>query len=72
MQQGCLQQAEEIVLKCADVFLALRIRRELMASILVLRKAAETRYLNLTLLQRVIGLLHREDRNPTTPPRDEP
>ncbi len=64
LQQGCLQQAEEIVLKCADVFLALRIRRELMASILLLRKAAEMRHLDLTLLQRVIGLLHREDRNP--------
>jgi len=72
LQQGCLQQAEEIVLECADVFLALRIRRELMASILVLRKAAEMRYLDLTLLQRVIGLLHREDRNPKTSPRDEP
>jgi tetratricopeptide (TPR) repeat protein len=71
LQQGCLQQAEGIVLECADVFLALRIRRELLASILVLRKAAETRYLNLTLLQRVIGLLHREDRNPKVSPREE-
>ncbi len=70
MQQGCLQQAEGIVLECADVFLALRIRRELLASILVLRKAAETRYLNLPLLQRVIGMLHREDRNPKAS-RDE-
>lgn len=72
LQQGCLQQAQDIVLECADVFLALRIRRELLASILVIRTAAETRYLDLTLLQRVIGLLHQEDRNPKTSPRDEP
>jgi tetratricopeptide (TPR) repeat protein len=72
LQQGSLQQAEGIVLECADVFFALRIRRELLASILVLRKAAETRGLNLDLLQSVIGLLHREDRNPKTSPREEP
>ena len=71
LQQGSLQQAEGIVLECADVFLVLRIRRELLASILVLRKTAETRYLNLPLLQSVIGMLHREDRNPKVSPRDE-
>jgi tetratricopeptide (TPR) repeat protein len=72
LQQGHLQEAESVVLECADAFIALRIQREHMASILVLRKAAETRYLNLKLLQHVIGLLHKEERIPNASPREEP
>jgi tetratricopeptide (TPR) repeat protein len=72
LQQGRLQEAEIIVLECADTFISLRIRRELMASILVIRKAAETRHLNLVLLQYVIGLLHRDERSPSVSPPGEP
>jgi hypothetical protein len=66
------QEAERLALQCADVFIALHIRGELMASILVLRKAAETQYLNLTILQHAIHVLHKEDRNPTASPLEEP
>lgn len=66
------QEAERLALQCADVFIALQIRGELMASILVLRKAAETQYLNLTILQHAIHVLHKEDRNPTASPLEEP
>jgi tetratricopeptide (TPR) repeat protein len=72
LQQGHVEEAEGIVLECADAFIALRIQRELMVSVLVLRKAAETRYLNLKLLQHVIGLLHKEERLPSASPQAEP
>ncbi|HEY0556223.1 MAG TPA: hypothetical protein VGG20_18360, partial [Thermoanaerobaculia bacterium] len=58
-------EAESLALQCADVFITLRIRRELMATVLVLRKAAETHLLDLSLLQHAIHLLHKEDRHPT-------
>ena len=63
-QQGSFADAEEIVLECADVFLSLGIRRELMASLLLVRKAAESRHLSFTTLQKVIDLLHKEERSP--------
>jgi tetratricopeptide (TPR) repeat protein len=71
-QQGDFAAAEEIVLECADVFVALGIGRELMASILLVRKAAESRYLSLTSLQQVIDLLHKEERSPRATPQEEP
>lgn len=69
-QQGSFDAAEDIVLECADVFLSLGIRRELMASLLVVRKAAESRYLSLTALQKVIDLLHKEERSPHDMPEE--
>jgi tetratricopeptide (TPR) repeat protein len=71
-QQGDFASAEEIVLECADVFLSLRIGRELMASVLLVRQAAESRYLSLTSLRQVIDLLHKEERSPRARPQDEP
>ena len=71
-QQGDFTSAEEIVLECADVFLSLRIGRELMASVLLVRQAAESRYLSLSSLRQVIDLLHKEERSPRATPRDEP
>jgi hypothetical protein len=71
-QQGSFARAEEIVLECADVFLSLGIRRELVASLLMVRKAAESRYLSLTALQHVIDQLHKEERSPRATPPEEP
>jgi hypothetical protein len=67
-QQGNFDDAEEIVLECADVFLSMSIRRELTASLLLLRQAAEARHLSFTTLQKVIDLLHKEDSPRATPP----
>jgi tetratricopeptide (TPR) repeat protein len=72
LRQGRFQDAEKIVLACADAFLSLQIRRELMAAILMLRQAAEARYLSLSALQRVISLLREEDRDSKAPPLEEP
>jgi tetratricopeptide (TPR) repeat protein len=71
-QQGNFDDAEKIVLQCADVFLRLSIRRELTASLLLLRKAAEARHLSFTTLQTVIDLLHKEERSPRATPPEEP
>jgi len=71
-QQGNFDDAEELVLKCADVFLRLDIRRELTASLLLVRKAAESRHLSFTTLQTVIDLLHKEERSPRATPPEEP
>ena len=72
LRQGRFQDAERIVLHCADAFLSLQIRRELMAAILMLRQAAEARYLSLSALQRVISLLREEERDSNAPPLAEP
>jgi tetratricopeptide (TPR) repeat protein len=56
--QNRVAEAESVALECADVFLALGIRRELLAVMLVLRKAAETKCLNLAILQYTLHLLH--------------
>jgi tetratricopeptide (TPR) repeat protein len=72
LQQGKFDDAEEIVLQCADVFLSLDIRRELVASLLMLRQAAESRHLSFTILQKVIDLLHKEERSPRATPPEEP
>jgi tetratricopeptide (TPR) repeat protein len=71
-QQGNFDDAEKIVLQCADVFLRLDIRRELVASLLLVRKAAESRHLSFSTLQKVIDLLHKEERSPRATPPEEP
>jgi len=62
--QGRLEAAEGIALECSDRFLALGIQRELLASILVLQKAAETQGLTLALFQQVIAALQEGERGP--------
>jgi tetratricopeptide (TPR) repeat protein len=62
LRQGRPSEAEEVVLECTEVFLALRIERETLASVIVLRKAAEMQRLTLGLLNPVIERLRREDR----------
>ncbi len=61
------EEAAELALECTGVFLSLGIHREVIASILVLRKAAEMRCLTLALLQQVIDSLHRAERDPNGP-----
>ncbi|HKI03217.1 MAG TPA: hypothetical protein VKK31_14665 [Thermoanaerobaculia bacterium] len=72
LRQRRLDEAEKLVLECADVFIFLRIQREALASVLVARKAAETRCLTLGLLQQVIDLLHRTERDPSARLEPEP
>jgi hypothetical protein len=62
LRQDRLEAAAEMALECSDVFLAMGIQRELVASILVLRKAAETRGLTLALLNQVIDTLQEAER----------
>ncbi|HEY2294602.1 MAG TPA: hypothetical protein VGM86_28205 [Thermoanaerobaculia bacterium] len=71
-QQGNFAEAEQIVLECADVFLSLGIRRELVASLLLVRKAAESRHLSFTTLQKIIDQLHKEELSPRATPPEEP
>ncbi len=61
-----------MVSECAAVFISLQIRRELRVSILVIRQAVETRHLNLPVLQHVIELLHKAERDPNAPTLEEP
>ncbi|MFY9822802.1 MAG: hypothetical protein WAM82_15575 [Thermoanaerobaculia bacterium] len=64
LQQDHPDAAEGMALECTDVFLALGVQRELLASILVLRKAAETRGLTVALLHQVIDALQEGERGP--------
>jgi tetratricopeptide (TPR) repeat protein len=64
LQQEHPEAAEGMALECTDMFLAMGIQRELLASILVLRKAAESRGLTLALLRQVIDALQEGERGP--------
>ncbi|HEV7509831.1 MAG TPA: hypothetical protein VGS07_33470 [Thermoanaerobaculia bacterium] len=64
LRQERLDAAEGMALECTDRFLTMGIQRELLASILVLRKAAETRGLTLALLRQVIDTLQEGERGP--------
>ena len=72
LRQRRLNEAEKLVLECADVFIFLRIQREALASVLVAREAAEKRCLTLGLLKQVIDLLHRTERDPNARLEPEP
>jgi len=62
LRQNRLEAAAAMALDCSDAFLALGIQRELVASILILRKAAETRALTVSLLYQVIDTLQAGER----------
>jgi tetratricopeptide (TPR) repeat protein len=64
LRRDRLEDAAELAVECTGTFLSLGIHREAIASLLVLRKAAETRCLTLSLLQQVIDALHRAERDP--------
>ena len=71
LRRGRTDTAIQEGLAAVDVFLSLGIRRELTASLLMVRKAAEARHLSFTTLQKVIDLLHKEERSPrATQPED--
>ncbi len=63
--------AARVVLESTDVFLSLQIQREFLASVLMLRKAVEMKYLNLTLLRQVIDFLYKPERDPRARPYPE-
>jgi tetratricopeptide (TPR) repeat protein len=67
LRRDRLEDAAELAVECTGIFLSLGIHREVIASLLVLRKAAEMRCLTLTLLQQVIDALHRAERDPSGP-----
>ena len=64
LRQSRSEAAAGMALECSDVFLAMGIQRELLASILVLRKAAETQGLTLALFQEAIATLQEAERGP--------
>lgn len=63
-ETGRLEEARAVVLKAADVFLALGIHREAVAAMLVLRKACEQREATASLLQSAIHFLTLAENNP--------
>jgi tetratricopeptide (TPR) repeat protein len=71
LRQGRAEEAARVVLESTDVFLSLQIQRELLASILMLRKAVEMNYLNLALLRQVIDFLYKPERDPQARPYPE-
>jgi tetratricopeptide (TPR) repeat protein len=64
LRRNRLEDSAELAVECTGTFLSLGIQRETIASLLVLRKAAETRRLTLALLQQVIDSLCRAERDP--------
>jgi tetratricopeptide (TPR) repeat protein len=59
MRQGRYEETERMVLEVCDVFIALRIQREVFGAIMVLKEAFERRMATLGLLEEAIGLLGR-------------
>jgi tetratricopeptide (TPR) repeat protein len=59
MRQSRYEETERMVLEACDVFIALRIRREALGAILVLKESFESRIATLGLLKEAIGLLGR-------------
>lgn len=68
LREGRAGDATQVILDATDVFLTLQIQRELMASVLMLRKAVKMNYLNLNLLRQVIDLLFKPERDPRARP----
>jgi tetratricopeptide (TPR) repeat protein len=66
-RQGRFRKAEEAIRECADIFISLQIQRETLAAVGLLRKAAETRRLTLSLLERVIAIVREAERDPAAP-----
>jgi tetratricopeptide (TPR) repeat protein len=71
LRQSRADDAARVVLESTDVFLSLQIQREFLASVLMLRKAVEMKYLNLTLLRQVIDFLYKPERDPRARPYPE-
>jgi len=71
LRQGRAEEGEKVVRDCAGVFLSLQIRRELHASVLVLRTAVEMRELKLATLYEVIDRLRKGEQDAHAPTPDE-
>ena len=71
LRQSRADDAARVVLESIDVFLSLQIQREFLASVLMLRKAVEMKYLNLALLRQVIDFLYKPERDPSARPYPE-
>lgn len=63
LRQGRSAEAAEVVLASTEVFLSLRIEREVLASLRVLQKAAGKQRLTLALLNPIIERLRQSDRD---------
>lgn len=64
LRQGRADEARDLGLEAAEVFTALKIHREGLAAVLLLRKAFETRVATTSLLERVIRFMTRAEHDP--------
>ena len=64
MRQGRYRDTEDLVEEAADVFFALKIQREAISSIMILRDAFEKRQGTLVLLESVVEFLRRSQIDP--------
>jgi len=64
LRQGHVEKAQWLVLEAAQVFEGLDIRREVLASALLLRKAFETQTITLGLLEDMYKFLNRAETDP--------
>jgi tetratricopeptide (TPR) repeat protein len=65
LKEGRVEEARKLVAEAAEVFTALKIHREGLAAVLLLRKAFETRVATTALLERVIRFMTRAEDDPT-------
>ena len=64
LRQGRTADSERAVLEAVDVFVRLRIRREALAAVLLLKKACETRVTTVALIESVAGFLRCAEDDP--------
>lgn len=64
LRQGRIQDSERVVLEAIDVFVNLRIRREALAAVLLLKKACESRVATVALIESVAGFLRCSEDDP--------
>lgn len=64
LRQGRIADSERAVLEAVDVFVHLRVRREALAAVLLLKKAAEARVTTVALIESVAGFLRCAEDDP--------
>jgi tetratricopeptide (TPR) repeat protein len=64
LRQGRIQDSERVVLEAIGVFIHLRIRREALAAVLLLKKACESRVATVALIESVAGFLRCAEDDP--------
>ncbi|HVR99003.1 MAG TPA: hypothetical protein VMW27_20455 [Thermoanaerobaculia bacterium] len=65
LQQGRADEARGLVVEAAEVFHALKVHREALAAVLLLRKAFDTQAATAALLHRVVHFLARAEHDPS-------